>query len=69
MMIKSAFLYLANVVVKILLFTSNTLHNSRIIQAKRSFVKRGDWLTGISQNYATVCPHPSVSLDNEKKMS
>ena len=47
-----------------MLFTSNVL-----IQAKRSFVKCGDWFTGIShfELCNRVCPHPSVSLKNEKK--
>ena len=39
-----------------------------IIQAKRSFVECGDSFTGITTHfsYATVCLHPSVSLNNEK---
>ena len=38
-----------------------------MIQAKRSFVKCRDWFTRISHlSYATVCLHPSVSLNNEK---
>ena len=43
-----------------------------MIQAKRSFVKCGDWFTRISHfelcNHvsATMCLHPSVSLNNEK---
>ena len=40
-----------------------------MIQAKRSFVKCGD-CTGSHElailSYATVCLHPSVSLNNEK---
>ena len=52
-----------------MLFTSNTLKITlfKIIQAKRSFVKCGDWFTGIDiLSYATVCLHPCVSLNNEK---
>ena len=51
-----------------MLFTSNALKitSFKIIEAKRSFVKHGDWFTGISYFDATVCLHPSVSLNNEK---
>ena len=39
-----------------------------MIRAKRSFVKCGDWFTGISHlSYATACLHPCVSFNNEKK--
>ena len=38
-----------------------------MIRAKRSFVKCGDWFTGISHlSYATACLHPCVSFNNEK---
>ena len=41
-----------------------------MIQAKRSFVKCGDWFTRISHfelcNCVSQCLHPSVSLNNEK---
>ena len=38
-----------------------------MIQAKRSFVKCGDWFHELAiLSYATVCLHPSVSLNNEK---
>ena len=38
-----------------------------MIRAKRSFVKCGDWFTGISHlRYATACLHPCVSFNNEK---
>ena len=55
-----------------MLFTSNELKITelRIIQAKRSFVKCGDWFTGIS--HFELCNRVSssiaaVSLNNEKK--
>ena len=55
-----------------MLFTSNELKITllRIIQAKRSFVnvETGSRELAIL-SYATVCPYPSVSLNNEKKMS
>ena len=36
-------------------------------RAKRSFVKCGDWFTGISHlSYATACLHPCVSFNNEQ---
>ena len=39
-----------------------------MIRAKRSFVKCGDWFTGISHlSYATACLHPCVWFNNEKK--
>ena len=40
-----------------------------MIQAKRSFVKCGDWCGShelVILSYATVCLHLSVSLNNEK---
>ena len=38
-----------------------------MIRAKRSFVKCGDWFTGIGHlSYATACLHPCVSFKNEK---
>ena len=40
-----------------------------MIQAKRSFVKCGDWHGSHEWailSYATMCLHPSVSLNNEK---
>ena len=37
-----------------------------MIRAKHSFVKCGDWFTGISHlTYATACLHPCVSFNNE----
>ena len=40
-----------------------------MIQAKLSFVKCGDWLTGIShfELWNRVSSYPSVSLNNEKQ--
>ena len=55
-----------------MLFTSNELKITqfRIIQAKLSF-NLLNMETGSQElvilSYATVCPHPSVSLNNEKK--
>ena len=42
--------------------------NNSSCQAKRSFVKCGNWFTRIIVilSYATVCLHPSVSLNNEQ---
>ena len=38
-----------------------------MIRAKRSFVKYGDWFTGlVILSYATACLHPRVSFNNEK---
>ena len=38
-----------------------------MIRAKRSFVKCGDWFTGlVILSYATACLHPCVSFNNEK---
>ena len=50
-----------------MLFTLNALKITRlkITQAKRSFVKCGSYELVIL-SYATVCLHPSVSLNNEK---
>ena len=52
-----------------MLFTSHALKitSFKIIQAKRSFVKCGDWFQElVILSYATVCLHPSLSLNNEK---
>ena len=51
-----------------MLFTSKALKITklRIIQAKRSFVKCGDWLTEISHFELRYRAHPTVSLNNEK---
>ena len=45
-----------------MLFTSNTLKITqfKIIQAKRSFVKSGDWFTGISR--FELCDRVSSSI-------